>query len=456
MPVAVLKKMERWCLFLPKTLKECLAIIGLECEEDREIHQITNDSRLCDEHTIYCGNDYQEDAYSRHAYVVAKKYLSRLMIYFYDDPSKAYFVIGVTGTNGKTSMTSYLKQALTSYGYRCIRLGSHKNEFEDNDEESVNTTMNVMKNLEIFLNYKDRIDCIIMEVSSHAIEENRIAFIRFDRIFYTNITPEHLDYHLTFTHYKYSKFKLRNYLKENGKILIHYDHRLLHELIQSNRNILTYGHVGRYQVTRIVSTLKGSDFDVNQRHYHTTLIGPHQVMNLAGVIACLESMKCMDNVKIIEKISGFEGRMEYLNHSGVHIIIDYAHTSDALEEVCTFLVKQKEGKLVIVFGCGGERDKQKRSMMALVASEYGQVVIVSEDNNRNETFDSIVNDMKLERFSNVRVMKERKKAVQLAFHICKERDIILLAGKGSEQFLVANGIKSPYNDKECILQCERG
>lgn len=446
--------MERWYSSLPKTLKECLHHIGIISSSEQVILNITNDSRECNEHSIYCGSKYALDALDKQAFVVDEKYLGDLINFFYDDPSHHYQVIGVTGTSGKTSMTSYLKQALSFLGYRCIRLGTQMNEFEDIFEESNNTTMNVMKNLDVFLKYIHKIDYIIMEISTHAIEENRISFIHFDRIIYTNITCEHLEYHQTFTHYKASKFKLRNYLKDNGKICIHYDHMFLHELLLYTRNIIPYG---KKDGMNIQTNLFGSSFEYHTKYYQTNLIGIVQVMNLVGVLKCLESMNVSDDdfQDMIKSIQVSEGRMEVFTVQNRMIVIDYAHTVDALQHVCEFLSQQNK-RIIGVMGCGGERDKLKRPIMASIISSYCDMVIITEDNNRNEEFNSILKDMELERFQNVTVEEKREKAVHLAFTKSNEHDIILLAGKGNEQFLIANGNKTPYNDKACILKYERG
>lgn len=439
---------------MPKTLKQCLNVIGIESDDERRIDFITSDSRMCHENSIYVGNKYQEDALSKKAFVLDLKYAREIINYFYDDPSQHYFVIGVTGTNAKTSVTRYLKDVLTSLGYRCIRLGTHQNEFEDRKEDSTNTTMEMMYNLDVFLTYIGKIDCIIMEVSTHAIEEKRISFISFDRIIYTNITPEHLDYHLTFTHYKYSKYKLRKYLKENGRILLNYDDIQLHELLYfERRRVLTYGETGQFKLNKVHSSLTNTSFEIQDVLFKTSLIGEYVAINLCAVLCCLSTMKIKLETcqAFISQLSFVEGRMERIVHNNRTFIIDYAHTPAALTSCCAFFRKFTEGQLICVFGCGGERDRQKRPLMAEVASKYCDVVIVCEDNSRHESFESIVLDMQLERFNNVKVIEKRENAISSAFHISHMHDIIIIAGKGNEQFLIAKGVKTPYNDKSCIL-----
>ena len=443
---------------LSKTIKDCLQIIGIESKDERIVDKITNDSRECTSNSIFIGNKYQNDARNKQATILDSKYASKLIQYYYDDPSSHYFVIGVTGTNAKTSVTIFLKEMLTSFGFRCIRLGTNFHEFDGIIEESRNTTMDMMYNLDVFQKYKGKIDCIIMEVSSHAIEENRISFIQFDRIIYTNLSKEHLDYHQTFIHYKYTKFKLRHYLKENGKILLNMDDPYLHELLSLKREaVITYGKTGHFQIKNIQSNLFETTFMIHDVLFETTLCGKYVGINLCAVLCCLESMgiplsTCVSNIRSLNRV---EGRMEIIKIKERVVIIDYAHTPDALEAVCKFLNQHKTNRLITVFGCGGDRDREKRKTMAKVASQNSDLVIVTEDNNRNESFLRIVEDMCLERFHNVVVIEKRENACTCAFHTSQMHDIILVAGKGNEKFLIANGVKTPYNDKTFMKSLER-
>ena len=443
---------------MSKTIKDCLNLIGIESDDYRIVDKITSDSRECTSNSIFIGNKYQEDALNKQAMVIDNKYASTLIKYFYDQPSKDYFVIGITGTNAKTSISVYLKEILTKFGYKCIRLGTNYHEFDGRIEESSNTTMDVMYNLDVFLKYRNKINIIIMEISTHAIEENRISFIEFDRIIYTNLSKEHLDYHKTFSHYKHSKFKLRHYLKENGKILLNMDDPYLHEMFNFKRDaMITYGKNGRFQIKNIQSSLFETSFMIQNILFKTTLCGEYVGINCCAVLCLLDSMgiSLIDCVSKIQTLSMVEGRMEIFELNNRMIVIDYAHTPAALESVCRFLNKNKTNRLICVFGCGGDRDSSKREIMAQVAALNSDLVIVTEDNNRNETFLDIVKDMKLERFHNVIVIEKRENACTCAFHTSQMHDIILVAGKGNEQFLVASGVKTPYNDKTFMKSLER-
>ena len=191
--------------------------------------------------------------------------------------------------------------------------------------------------------------------------------------------------------------------------------------------------------------------------FKTSLCGEYVGMNCCAALCLLDSMniplgKC---VSIIQSLDMIEGRMEIIKVKERIIVIDYAHTPAALEAACIFLNKNKINRFICVFGCGGERDKEKREVMAKVAANNSDLVIITEDNNRNESFLDIVKDMKLERFHNVVVIEKRENACTCAFHTSQMHDIILVAGKGNEQFLVASGVKTPYNDKTFMKSLER-
>ncbi|MGN1344526.1 MAG: Mur ligase family protein [Traorella sp.] len=436
---------------MPKKLCDCLQSIGIESDEQRIIDKVSRDSRECDENSIYVGNVYQKEALNQNAYVVDEQYLRPLLNYYYDDPSQHYFVIGVTGTNGKTSVTHYLKEILTSLGFRCIRLGTHYNEFEDKKVKSINTTMDIMNNLDIFLKYQGKIDCIIMEISSIAIEEHRLDFICFDRIIYTNLAQDHLDYHKTFVQYMYSKFKLRHFLKENGRILVNFDDYNLKKILDLERiHILPYRFA---DLSHCYQDFFIQRFEVCDVLFETRMMGDFVLMNLWAALACILSMNLNLEAcqKVVSSLQNVEGRMEMIKHHDIYFVIDYAHTPLALELACCYLNKYKKNRLWVVFGCGGERDRQKRKQMAQIACQMGDEVIVCEDNNRLESFEQIVSDMQLDRFFNVRVIEKRKNALKCALTLAQKHDIILVAGKGNEAFLFTGGRLIPYNDKEWIL-----
>ena len=433
---------------MPKTIKQCLNFIGLESEDHRIVNKVSTDSRECNENDIYIGNRYINDALSRKSVVVDNKYARKLINYFYDSPSKNYYVIGVTGTNGKTSITHYLKQMLINLGYKCIRLGTHFNEINNRRIESKNTTMDLMSNLKIFLEYKDKIDIIIMEVSSISIEEHRIDFIEFDMIIYSNISLDHLDYHKTFTQYMYSKFKLRNYLKENGRILINIDNSYLHRLFELQRKNIDMYSIKDIDV--IDNQLNNYRFKYNNIEYQIKLNGPYVFINLCACLKCIEIMKLSLNIDLSE-LKNVDGRMEMFEHKDRIIVIDYAHTPLSLKQTLMYLNMFKKNDLICVFGCGGNRDRIKRPLMAYVASEYSDYVIVTQDNNRYEKFMDIIEDMDLKRFKNVNVVEKRENAILMALTQSKKHDIICIAGKGNEKYIFENGEQIPYNDKSFVL-----
>ena len=178
--------------------------------------------------------------------------------------------------------------------------------------------------------------------------------------------------------------------------------------------------------------------------------GSYIFINLCACLKCLESMNLDLNIDLSD-IKNVDGRMELFEFKDKMIVIDYAHTPSSLQETLSYLNKYKTNQLICVFGCGGNRDKSKRPLMAKTASELSDVVIVTEDNNRYEDFSDIVNDMELKRFSNVNVVRKRENAILMALTQSKKHDIIVIAGKGNEKYIIENGKQIPYNDKSFVL-----
>lgn len=464
---------------MAKTLKQCLKVIGIEVEDERIVQGISCDSRLCQKDWIFVavqgafhhGKEYIEEARAKQAFILCEedegdviihephKILALLVNDFYDDPSHHFYVIGVTGTNGKTSTTFLLKEMLTRLGKKCLRIGTDQIEMNEEAMAYDHTTPTFMENLFLFLKAKQKkVEVIIMEVSSHAIHESRIGFIRFDCLVYTNISEEHLDYHLTMTHYRYTKFKARNYLKEKGEIILNYDRKELHDLFYLTHSVYTFGTYGHLSVKNIVLHENKSYFEIDHVLFETSLIGLVNVYNALCVCAILVRMNYSLNelAIVLAQCEGMVGRMEviYVNHKKV--LIDYAHSSEALENLLLFAKSIVKKDLITVLGCGGERDQKKRPIMALLASQYSRVAIFTEDNSRNEPIENILKDMCYESYSNVIVEINRKKAIQLALAFASDDDMIIIAGKGNEHFIIAGNEKIPYNDKAYLMQLNKG
>ena len=417
------------------------------------------------------GKEYAEHARRQGAFVLceeegdliisdAHKVLSLLVNYFYDEPAQKMFVIGVTGTNGKTTTTTLLKEMLSSLGKKCARIGTDKIEMMDDHRVCDHTTPAFMENLHLFLEAVDLgIEVMIMEISSHAIHESRIGFIRFDRMVYTNVAFEHLDYHQTFAHYRYTKFKARHYLKKEGWIVMNYDCEWLQELIYLHpHHLLTFGHKGHIAMKNIQLSENKSAFEIKEAAFVMKLIGMVNVYNAVCSLAVLYSMG-YDLSLLAEKLAyvqGAEGRMEVLKIQNKVVLIDYAHSVDAIDALLLFARTAAKGKIITVLGCGGERDKKKRPLMAKLAAMHSDTAIFTEDNSRNEHLDDILKDMNYQLYPNVRIEKKRTDAIQLALALAQDGDMIIIAGKGNEHFIIAGEQKIPYNDKAYLIQFNKG
>lgn len=451
----------------------------MECEDERIVHGITCDSRVCQENDLFVciqgsmhhGCEFIQDARRKKAIVLCegdpgdysitqpKKTLAALIRYFYDEPSDDFVVIGVTGTNGKSSVTSYLKQMLTKLGYDCLRIGTDMIELKDEQFHSTHTTPSIMENLSWFLKAREnKIHVIIMELSSHAIEEERIGFVCLDRLIYTNLSLDHLDYHKTFTHYQYTKFKARNYMKEHGKIILNYDDIHLHELLQLvHIDVLAYGRSGGYRITNEERQDDSMVFHLDQHSIHTKLKGSFNVENLSAACVLLHSLKIEWDaiIQAANQVNPMPGRMEWLEVKGIPCVIDYAHTPQAIESLLSSIKEQYQKNLIVVMGCGGERDRKKRPLMLDAAAKYARIVIVTQDNPRNESQTVIFQDMQIERYNHVISIEKREKAIQIALKIAVKDDIIVVAGKGNEQMIQIHDVCVAYNDKAFLLQLMR-
>lgn len=463
-----------------KTVKDCLAILNIECEDLSEVNGITCDSRKCKAGDIFVaiqglhhhGSEFIGDAKrkgalclgesSRADYFIRepKKVLNQLVDYFYDDLCASFCVIGVSGTNGKTSLTQCLRQCLVADHQKVMRIGSETIEYLDQVIENDHTTPSYMDCLNLFLLAKEmQINVLLMEVSSHALSENRVGFVHFDYFIYTNITSDHLDFHQTFTHYQYSKFKARFQMKEKGIVLLNYDCLALHEFFRLQRiSVITYGHKGMHVLSDCACSLEGSDFKVDGVDYRTSLLGLNNIYNAFLCVLLLRELDYNDAFihETIAQLKTIEGRMEMLIRKQRYFLIDYAHTEDALEKVLLFLNQNKVHRLISVIGCGGERDKSKRFMMGYLAATMSDIALFTEDNSRHEKIEDILKDMAYSNYSNVIVEKSRKQAIQLALSLSEKHDIILLAGKGNEQFMFTGDAKIPYNDKAFIIEETKG
>ena len=384
---------------------------------------------------------------------------------FYDNPSEELKVIGVTGTNGKTTIVTLLFNLFTDLGYSTGMLSTIQNKINNHIIESTHTTPDALKINELMKVMIDEgCEYVFMEVSSHAIVQHRVTGIHFSGGLFTNITHDHLDYHGTFKEYITAKknffdnlpsssFALTNIDDKNGMVML--QNTRAYKSSYGLKNIAT--HKGRI----IENDLEGMLIKVDGIDIYSLLSGNFNAYNILAVYAtALLLNQDKDEVLIgISKLKGAEGRFDVLRSSnGITAIIDYAHTPDALENILGTInsIRTHNEKLITVVGAGGNRDKSKRPIMAKIASLLSDNVILTSDNPRNEDPMKILGDMKLgidtARKSKSMIIPDRKEAIVTAFNIAQPGDMILIAGKGHEKYQEISGVKHSFDDKKVIAE----
>jgi UDP-N-acetylmuramoyl-L-alanyl-D-glutamate--2,6-diaminopimelate ligase len=392
-----------------------------------------------------------------------RRKLGRLADRFYDAPSKRLAMTGVTGTNGKTSTVQLIAQALTLHGDRAGTIGTLGAGLYGELVAGERTTPDVIAVHRLIAQMRDAgATHIAMEVSSHALEQGRVDAVAFKVAVFTNLTRDHLDYHGTMQAYGDAKAKLFAWPTLEA-VVINLDDAFGAGLIDSVADcvkrigVSSRGHA-RAALTAENSALTpaGLNFDLVEsgaRHaVASPLLGRFNVDNLLAVAGTLRALgwTLSEIAETLPKLSPVGGRMSRVGGDGRHplIVVDYAHTPDALEQALASLREHTPGRLTCVFGCGGDRDRGKRPQMAAIAERGADRVIVTDDNPRSEDGDAIVVDIiaGFERRQIVRVERDRAKAIALALSDANAGDVILVAGKGHETYQEVAGVKYPFDD----------
>ncbi len=374
-------------------------------------------------------------------------YLEKYLYENYFDLIKDIKLIGVTGTNGKTTTSYLIYQALNKLNIKTAYIGTIGFYIEDSVEKLNNTTPELIKIYEMLLLCKDKnIEYVVMEVSSQALSLNRLNTLLFDYAIFTNLTQDHLDYHITMDNYALAKKKLFTMLKDDGISILNSDSSY-HTLYKTS-NCYTYGLNGDYKISDI-----NSSFKVNDIEYSTSLVGDFNVYNLSVVITLLSILN-IDNVliqEIIKHLVAPPGRMEIIEYLDNKIVIDYAHTPDALN--CVLDSIHDVNKKITVIGCGGNRDKSKRSQIGEIAVNNSDYVIFTNDNPRDEEPLKIIEDIiKNVKTSNYEIIENRQLAIKKGIQMLTKNDILYMLGKGHETYQEINNIKTYFSDKEEVLK----
>jgi UDP-N-acetylmuramoyl-L-alanyl-D-glutamate--2,6-diaminopimelate ligase len=384
---------------------------------------------------------------------------------FYDNPSEKIKLVGVTGTNGKTTIVSLLTQLFSIMNVKVGMLSTIQNKIIDKIIPSTHTTPDALQ-INFLLNEMIAQGCeyCFMEVSSHAIYQGRISGINFTGGVFTNLTQDHLDYHNSFAEYRDVKKSFFDLLPKSAFALTNKDDKNGIKMLEGTKaQKCTYSlkSVSDYKCRVLENQFEGMLLSINKVDIWVKLIGDFNAYNLLSVYAVANQFAFEDHevLTALSMLTSPEGRFQYLqSEEKITAIVDYAHTDDALKNVLTTVnnIRANAEQLITVVGCGGDRDKTKRSLMAAVACNLSNQVILTSDNPRSENPDAIIEDMirNLDpvQQKKVLVIIDRKQAIKTACRLANANDIVLVAGKGHEKYQEINGKKFPFDDLEELKQ----
>lgn len=467
-------------------------ILAVHGATDVEVESLTFDSRKATSGSVFFaikggardGHDFIQDVCDKGCtVVVAEKEVSvndgvQLIIVddthkalaimagnFYDEPSKKLKLIGVTGTNGKTTITTLLFNLYSGLGYQCGLISTVVNKICDRDIPSTHTTPDPIS-LNMLLNdmVEEGVSHCFMEVSSHAIHQNRIAGLTFSGGVFTNITHDHLDYHKTFKEYIDVKKQFFDCLPKEAFALTNADDRNGDVMLQNTKakkRSYALKSIGDYKAKVLENQFSGLVLNINDKELWTKLIGDFNAYNLLAVFGVSQELGEDETevLTVLSQLESVDGRFEYIrSDSGVIAIVDYAHTPDALDNVLKTIenIRTKNETVYTVVGCGGDRDREKRPVMASIACDRSDKVILTSDNPRSEDPNSIINEM-MEgvdalSFKKTLSIVDREQAIKTAASMAEKNDIILIAGKGHEKYQEIDGVRHDFDDMKMIKE----
>lgn len=379
---------------------------------------------------------------------------------FYESPSEKLKLIGVTGTNGKTTTVSLLYALFTALGKRCGLISTVLNRVGDNAIPSTHTTPDAVQINQMLAQMVDS-DCeyCFMEVSSHALVQNRTAGLEFAGGVFTNITPEHLDFHKTFKEYIEAKQIFFNALPKSAWALSNRDDKNGEVMLQNSRATKYYYALKKpadFKCKIIESSFDGLQLKLDELEVWSPLVGRFNAYNLTAIYAAAILME-QDKLEVLTALSKLQpvaGRFQFVSVAKISGIVDYAHSPDALENVLKTIAEIRGGheKVITVVGCGGDRDKSKRPVMAEIACKYSDKVILTSDNPRTEDPEIIIEEMKTgvdaAAKRKVLAITSRREAIRTGSSLAEEGDIVLVAGKGHETYQEINGVRNHFDDRE--------
>ncbi len=382
---------------------------------------------------------------------------------YFDNPSKKLSLIGVTGTNGKTTIATLLFELFKGFGLRVGLLSTVINKIGDKEIKTTHTTPDPIE-INRLLSQMIEQGCThcFMEVSSHAVHQQRIKGLIFKGAIFTNITHDHLDYHGSFDNYIQAKQKFFDNLPSDAFAIINKDDihgNIISQNCKANKFTYSIRSAADYTCKILENQFSGLQLNIDGLDVWTKLVGRFNASNLLAIYAVARQMnyESIDALTGISNLSPVKGRFQYIkSQSGIIAIIDYAHTPDALNNVLSTIKEIRTGneKIITVIGCGGDRDKAKRPLMAEIATTGSDQVILTSDNPRSEDPEMIIKDMltglKADARKKIIEISSRKEAINASCAIARSGDIILIAGKGHEKYQEINGIRYPFDDTDIV------
>jgi UDP-N-acetylmuramoyl-L-alanyl-D-glutamate--2,6-diaminopimelate ligase len=392
--------------------------------------------------------------------------LGEMAATYYGHPSRELQLVAVTGTNGKTTTVTLLHDLFTAMGYKTGLLSTIENRIGQVKVPATHTTPDALQLQSLLAEMVEAgCDYAFMEASSHAIDQRRMAGLQLAGAVFTNISHDHLDYHKTFKAYIFAKKRLFDHLPAEAFALVNADDKRAEVMLQ-NCKAKAYSFAVRtkadFQARIIENSLMGLHLDLDGKDFYGKLIGDFNAYNLLTVYGVARLLE-QDALEVLTALSGLDaadGRFQTVQDDvrGVTGIVDYAHTPDALEKVLNTLhqFSKQDRALITVVGCGGDRDKAKRPIMAKVAADYSDRVILTSDNPRSENPQQILKEMEdgVPEYAERKVLTitDRKEAIKTATMLAQPGDVILIAGKGHEKYQEINGVKHPFDDLEILKQ----
>jgi UDP-N-acetylmuramoyl-L-alanyl-D-glutamate--2,6-diaminopimelate ligase len=468
-----------------------IPVLEIHGDNNREVTELVIDSRKVTENALYIamrgtvvdGHSFIASAIEKGAativceefpetlaenvtYVLVKdssKALGQLASNFYGNPSEKLKLIGVTGTNGKTSVSTLLFDVFKNLGYPAALLSTVEIRIGDEIIPATHTTPDVITINRILAEAVEKgCEFAFMEVSSHGIAQNRIEGLHFKIAGFTNLTHDHLDYHKTFEEYLKTKKRFFDELEDTAIAITNVDDKNGNVMLQNTKakkKSYALKTMADYHGKLLEVDFNGMLLNFNGKEFWTTLTGKFNVYNLLLVfgIAAELGFEQDEILQAVSKLKRVSGRFEtFKSDGGIFFIVDYAHTPDALENILDSIndIRTKNERLITVFGCGGDRDHSKRPEMGNIATKKSTLAIITSDNPRTEDPAQIIKEIEAgvepQNFSKYTSIPDRKEAIKMAIKFAEPKDIVLVAGKGHETYQEINGVKHHFDDKEVI------